>query len=422
VSGTGALRVCFVAGNLYPLLANRTDLPAPGGAEVQQLAVATELARRGVEVSYVTEDYGQGPECVLGGSRVHAYAFGRNKLRQGVTLWRALDRAGADVYYVRGAPRFLALLLAHGRLARRPLVLGMSTNQMAHPRRAAGLSPAEHLAWRRALSGAFAVVAQTESQRALLLRNYGLRNAVVIPNGAPPVPAPDAPGTGSRSPGVPANATGVPANTPGVLENGSRAPTAIPDGEPRGDGGPRTRVVWIAAVLPYKGIERLFDLAGLCPALRFEVIGGAARGEEAYHDAMRARASGIANILWRGPVPHRDLDAALAGALALVNTTVPWRGVPDLEGFPNVYLEAWRNGVPTLTLDNDPDEVICRSGLGFHSPSLDRMALDLESLAGDPSRRAAMGEAAQAHVARAHDMGRVAQAYHELFLRAAGRA
>ena len=63
------LKVCFVAGGIYPVLAARPDLPTAGGAEVQQFAIARELRERGVEVVFVGEDRGQGRDTWPSGFR-----------------------------------------------------------------------------------------------------------------------------------------------------------------------------------------------------------------------------------------------------------------------------------------------------------------------------------------------------------------
>lgn len=374
------LRVAFVAGNIFPLLSGESGVPFVGGAEVQQLEMARALATRGVEIVWVTEDHGQGSDCRVDGARVLAYRYGRDKIRQATTLWRALKRASADVYYVRGAPKFLSILLLHAISGNRPLVLGMSTNQMTHPRRATGQSRVEHLAYRLALRKSAAVVAQTETQRALLERHYALRSVTLIPNGTP----------------------------------SGRSEASI---TPR----PST-VVWLASLLPYKGIERLFEVARLCPDLTFEIHGAPGRGQANYAESVRREAGMLPNVRWCGPLERAAVDETLAGALALVNTTIPFSGVDELEGFPNVYLEAWRNGVPTCTLTNDPDGIIERHGLGVRAGSVPALAAALRSLAAEPALRAAQGAAARAYVEREHALPRIAESWLTLFRRVAGRA
>jgi len=373
------VRVCFVSGNIYPLLAGRVDagIPIIGGAETQQLRIARELTRAGVDVSFVSEDFGQGFDNEAGGFRVLAYTFGRNKLTQARTLWRALDCSGADVLYVRGVPRFIGWIVLYAVLRRRPLVIGMATNRTVFPRPLSMFSLPLDLAYRWALSRAAAVIAQTEFQRSYLAKNYRHAGAVVIRNGSP------------YSLARPAEYAA------------------------------RKCAVWIATLHPHKGIERLFELASLRPEIPFEIIGAPERGDRTYYEETMRRAQALANVRWLGIVPNENLDQLLSGALALIHTTLPHPGIPVNihEGFPNVYLEAWRNGVPVLTLDTDPDDVICREGLGFHSRSIEEMARNLDVLCTSPETWGRMSSSAIRYFEREHAIERVGQEYLELFRR-----
>lgn len=368
----------FLAGNLYPLLAGRHDLRIVGGAEVQQLLLARELRRLGCDLRFVVEDLGQGARCVVDGFAVHGYVFSRNKLRQARTLWRALRTAQPELIYVRGAPRFLAVVLAYCRWHRSPLVLGLSTNRQVYPRDPAGRGRWDDLVYRQALRDAAEVIAQTRFQAEQLGRCFGRQTVRVIRNGIDLTPA-------------------------------------------AGAGSPREVVAWIGSLHPHKGVERLLELARRLPELRFEVVGGPARNQEAYYAQVEVEARRWPNVRWRGFLPHDQVDEVLQRAFALVQTTVSVRGVANLEGFPNVYLEAWRQGVPTFTLENDPDELIQRHGLGRHCRDLAEMAVELQKLAGSPATRAAIGEAAQAYLAREHDIRDCARRYAELFAEVAAR-
>lgn len=366
-------QLCFVDSNIYPLVAGRSDISTVGGAEVQQYLIGCELARHEVKVSYVTEDYGQGPAAIYGAHHVWSYRYDRNKLRQAVTLWQALAHANADLYYVRGAPNYLLLLLAFVTLKRRKLILAMSTNQLVYPRPYIGMSRPLHWIYRLALRKAAAVIAQTEFQRQKLAEHYQITHARVIRNGALPS-------------------------------------SAVRSGPSEG----HRPVVWLASIYPYKGPEQVFELARLLPDQRFIMAGGPWRGMAHYFEEIKHQAEGFANIEWRGPTSRDQIDPLLADALALINTTVTHQGIPNLEGFPNVYLEAWRNGVPTLTLSNDPDEIITRHGLGWRCDTVEQMAVNLQHLAQDPALRLRMGEAALAYFTREHDIHKLTKCYLQL--------
>lgn len=371
------MRVAFLSSNVYPLLSGQAwdEHPIVGGAEIQQLLIARELARLGCEVSFVTEDFGQGEETEASGFRVLGYTFSRNKIVQMRTLWRALELAESDLLYMRGVPRFIGMLAFNGWWCRRPYVIGMSTNRMVFPRPWNGLAPIEDRIYRWSLLSAAGIVVQTEFQRERLARNYSVAGTALIPNG-------------------------------------SVASTAQP--APHEE---RTSVAWIASLHPYKGITRLFELAALCPDIDFDVVGAPERRSEAYYDEMKTRAEVFGNVRWRGPIPNSAVDGILARSLALVHTTLPLPGIPNLEGFPNVYLEAWRNGVPVLTLDNDPDDVIRRHGLGWRVESIPEMGRALRRLRADEEAWGRISGASLRYVGREHSISRVGAAYLDLFRR-----
>lgn len=365
-------RIVFLAGNLYPLLAQREDLAIVGGAEVQQILLARELRNLGLEVRFVVEDMGQGPLCVAGGFTLHGYGFGRDKIRQARTLWSALRAARPDVLCLRGIPRFVAVPLAYRSRFACPLVLSLSTNAEAYPRSLTGRGSLSEHFHRRALREADAVVVQTRFQGELLRTHFGRTDVRLIRSGIEVGPPPEA-------------------------------------------GLPRDIVAWIASIHPHKGVERLFDLARRLPELRFEAAGGPARNQEAYYREKQEEARAVPNLRWHGFVPHEGVDEILLRAFAFVNTTVPLRGISNLEGFPNVYLEAWRNGVPVLTVENDPDGLLRTRGSGLHCETLESLACELRNLAQDPLRREAMGKAARRSVEEEHDIRMSARHYQEIF-------
>ena len=68
-----------------------------------------------------------------------------------------------------------------------------------------------------------------------------------------------------------------------------------------------------------------------------------------------------------------------------------------------------------MRLACDPDEVICREGLGLHSRTLDQLSRDMVGLLADPPQRRAVGERARAFARMSHDIRSVGPRYLELF-------
>ena len=114
--------VCFLAPAAWPMLAESRDIPVIGGAELQMSVIAPELARRGFDVSMICLDFGQEEGSVLKGIRmlkmckpdagIPVVRFIHPRL---TSLWQALKRADADVYYQRCAAVHTGYLAAFCR-------------------------------------------------------------------------------------------------------------------------------------------------------------------------------------------------------------------------------------------------------------------------------------------------------------------
>jgi len=363
------IRVCFVCGNIYPLLVSLPETAIVGGAEVQQYLIGAALAQRGFEVCYVTEDYGQGFETAVGGSRVFAYSFGRNKIKQGVSLWQALRQSDADIYYVRGMPKFGMMIFSFCRIQRRLIVQALANDVEVVPHGV--VAPGDrllyqvHAAWR---ARADLVIAQTQYQRENLKHRWNT-DAVVVPNVV-------------RVPGYP------------------KGP---------GRAGSMT-VLWVASISPRKRVELVGELAQRVPEAQFIVVGGPARKMEAYYDKMRPQVAAFPNVRWCGYVPYEQIGGYFRAADVFLHT-----GDGRREGFPNVFLEAWANGVPTLSLGTNPDRLISQQSLGFCYASIGQAAEGLRRLSIDRTLLREMGQRAWKYVSVVHAPDVVIPRYVELF-------
>jgi glycosyltransferase involved in cell wall biosynthesis len=117
--------------------------------------------------------------------------------------------------------------------------------------------------------------------------------------------------------------------------------------------------LWIGAPTDHKQPLAFVELARAVPEARFVMVVGEARPyERAAGEADLAKAAaGLANITLLPSRPRTELASLLDRAVAVVSTS-------RSEGMPNVFLEAWARGAPTLALNHDPDGVIERERLG----------------------------------------------------------
>src|SRR3970282_149084 len=99
----------------------------------------------------------------------------------------------------------------------------------------------------------------------------------------------------------------------------------------------RTTVLWVGRGHPLKQPELFLALAERLPP-------------------GRGRPAGLPNVTMHENVPLRDVGRLFEQAKLFVNTST-------YEGFPNTFVQAALQGVPTLSWSVDPDGVPTRHGL-----------------------------------------------------------
>jgi len=354
-----ATRLCIYNGYLYPVLNRSRGIEFAGGAEVQQAMLAKGLAARGFDVTAVTCDYGQPSPTYVDGVRVlktHKPFEGMPVIRffhpRLSTSVRALWEANADVYYVRGSG--LAAGIAHdiARMRGAAFVLGAAHEWDALRSMPFQTNPRDRWWYARAVRGADAIVAQTETQRRSFKEQWG-RESELIPNLVEIPAAPVDPGRG------------------------------------------RT-VVWIATYKPAKRPDWVVALARRMPETRFLMCGVIPIPPEttAAWDAARAAAQELPNLEVRGYVARDRLHELFADAALFIHTS-------PAEGFPNTVLEAWAHGVPTVSAV-DPDGVIRGERLGEVAERLEDFERILRARLADPEWRRETGRRAREHVRAVH--------------------
>jgi glycosyltransferase involved in cell wall biosynthesis len=122
---------------------------------------------------------------------------------------------------------------------------------------------------------------------------------------------------------------------------------------------PRPYVAWVSNIKAAKRPELCLNLARrLLPhGVDLVMIG---RMVDPSYDWLENSAANSENLYYIGPRRLDEVDGVLAGALALVHTCMP-------EGYPNVFIQAWLQGTPTVSLEFDPGGIIRNQGLGYVS-------------------------------------------------------
>jgi glycosyltransferase involved in cell wall biosynthesis len=356
--------ICIVSLSAYPLL-TRQNMQIVGGAELQSVLLGRELAKRDLDVSFIVLDHSQSSPQVVDGIRVIKSYPATSPIGIRFTtvrlVWRALSQADADIYYgFRGVAGIVALYCL---LKRRKLVIGIPSDMEVEEERSEKGNIYNWL-WKFDLKIASRVIGQTKYQQEMLKKRFR-RDSVII-----------------------------------------KAFHAVETKEIEKSVPPI--VLWVSTIRPqWKQPELFLKLATAVPDVKFQMIGGPSEDKK-FYESIREQASKISNLDFVGFVPHHEVGKYFEKASIFANTS-------DVEGFPNTFLEAWSRYTPVVSLNIDPDEIICKYGLGFHSRTFEQMVKDLRLLLKDIRLRQQLGKNGRQYVEREHDLKNVMGQYVELF-------
>jgi glycosyltransferase involved in cell wall biosynthesis len=146
------------------------------------------------------------------------------------------------------------------------------------------------------------------------------------------------------------------------------------------------KIVWIANFKQWKQPELFVELAERFQndyETKFIMIGRAAFG--VWQDRIFEKLNRMSNIDYKGELSIDEVNRVLNESHIFVNTS-------KQEGFPNTYIQAWMRKVPVVALNCDPDDLIKKKGIGFHSKTFSQMVLDVKRLVKNQPLREKMGE------------------------------
>ena len=297
--------ICFLAPTTWPVFSRDRDIRVVGGAEVQQSMIAPALAARGYRVSMICYDYGQPDKTEIEGVTVYTM----HKPDEGIpvvrflhprltSLWRALTRVDADVYYQRTAAAYTGFMAAFTRRHDRRSIYAGASDVDFVPGKQDIKYARDRKIFEWGLARVDRIITQHEIQRETLKANYG-RDSTVIPS------------------------------------------CHVPPAGARADR--RGYILWAATVRPSKQPEVILEMARRLPQYPFVVVGGPdpGRREQQYYESIRDAAKPLPNVKFVGFVPFAEIDQYFNGARIFVNTS-------RYEGFPNTFLQAWARGLPSV--------------------------------------------------------------------------
>ena len=156
-------------------------------------------------------------------------------------------------------------------------------------------------------------------------------------------------------------------------------------------------VLWIANWKVVKQPEIFIDLVKQLKDMRdvrFIMLGRTDRYEN-----LVAKA-GENSVEVMGEVPNDQVNILLSHAHVLVNTS-------QQEGFSNTFIQAWMRGVPVISLQVDPDDILKNEKIGFCSGSFDQLVTDTRRIIEEKEMRECMGKRARKYAIENHSLDNI---------------
>jgi len=362
------LKICFVSLNSYSLLVEK-KLGYVGGAEIQQVELAKELNRRGYEISFVT--YGQNTfnKKLENGIEIFS-AYNRDAtsqlgvLTKAYIIYKKMKAVNADIYFYRaGSPGVIPIFvkLLHKKIIKSIASDAEVTGEIII-RKNNWASFLEKMGNWIDIKLSNVVVSQNNFQKSELKKIFKVESVVIK------------------------NAFYIP---PHVITD------CVAD-----------CLLWVGTIRSVKQPHLFLEVAKHFPNYKFILIGGEGENLELFRNIQNT-AKKISNLDFIGFVSHDKIFDYYNESILLINTS-------KTEGFPNIFLEAWLSSIPVVSLNIDPDGIISKYKLGYHSKTFNQMLDDIKTLLKDKELRKMMGENGRKYVEENHDIKKIADQYENL--------
>jgi glycosyltransferase involved in cell wall biosynthesis len=128
---------------------------------------------------------------------------------------------------------------------------------------------------------------------------------------------------------------------------------------------------YVGALDKRKGFAEFYKLVVKAPFATFKVI-GQPRDKTGYKYFEKLKS--FKNVTLFGSLSHAETLWHILNSKALISTS-------PMEGFPNIFIEAWACGIPVLSLSFDPGDVIAKEGLGeVAKGDIDELVKDMQNV------------------------------------------
>lgn len=364
-------KICILAEDAYALITDKRNYF--GGAEVQMSLLAKELTKRLYDVSFITFEKTSKFYEVSEGVKVYNAFYNRFGgysyiLPQNIyKLIKILHKIDADIYIKKGHTPLTGVVSFLAKLQKKKFFfITSSEKDIDKYLDISSFFNLTNIFFRFGVKYCTRVVCQTNHQKHLLQQNIG-KNGVVIKSLYSPL----------------------------KIEDINRDPQSL-------------KILWVGRLTKEKRPELFLNLAKKMPDYKFRIIITSSKSNQKYYNKIKKTVEKIDNLDFIENVPNKEINRYYRESSMLVSTSIS-------EGFPNTFLEAWGNAIPVVSLGFDPDEIICKYELGFHSMTFDDLVKHTSQLLKNETLRNNIGIKARNYVFSEHNVNKIINEYERLW-------
>ncbi len=326
------LKVCFVSHFAYPLFNKEKKIPF-GGKEVQLYLLSKELARNNnLGVKVITGDNKLKSRRIEAYNNLNLYISLPtkktfiNKIKSVINFFLTLFQMNPDVLIQRGGSVLTGLCALYSKIFKKIFIFSIAHRNDVIKNGKQGLIRLSH--W-YGINNADYIIAQNHEQ----IQEYEDWKKRKIPNIT-------------------------------VIKSGYE----IKSYEIK----KKKYVLWVSRADRWKRPELFLKLTKLLPKEKFIMICSKG-GDILYWESIK-KASSISNLKFLNFIPFHKIDRYFKEAKIFINTSIN-------EGFPNTFIQAFKNKTPVISLNVNPDEILTKNKIGiFCHDDLKKMEFSINQL------------------------------------------
>ncbi len=357
-------KICIICPSAYPHIAGK-EFATAGGAENQLKTLGISFLKKGYEIHFIVDDFGQPDIEIINKIIIHKVSL---KYRGGANYYlpvswyrfiKTLNLIKADCHLIKFPKDLLLPLGLYSFLERKKVVFIGQSDGDTNP---AVIKQIDNYItywfYRTGLLFVNKIIAQNKKQQIEFKKVYN-KNAKII-----------------------------------------KSMITLPETDQYEK---KKYILWVGNNSFNKQPEKFLKLAEYLPEYNFKMI-MSPTAKTLSDNFITDKLHLVPNLKYIGYVPFSQIAVYFQEAAVFISTSLR-------EGFPNTFLQSWQYKTPVISLNIDPDNIIKNMNLGRHSKTFERLCMDVKSVMEDKYVRCKIGENAKQYIKKYHSTDAIIKEY-----------